>query len=183
MAIAQLPTNFVDAETSQHKYLVTSVGNDEALFEDVSEYSTNGTPFGAHEINEQHRAINDTITLSENTDSDISKIKNGTTVLSHVDEAGSVASATSATHATKAGSVNNDIVINEQTLTFTNKVCVIQNANVTAKSLANVIFSRDTLDVARKAVISVETSAGAITLTAGRTPSGTIKARINVRVV
>ena len=183
MAITQLPTDFVDAVTSQYKYQVTDVGNDEALFDDVSEYSTYGTPFGASEINAQHKAINDAIDLEESIDADITKIKNGTTVLSHVEQVGSVPSATTATHADRAGSVNNDIVINEQTLTFTNKVCTIQNANVTAKSLANVIFSRDTLDVARKSVISVETSAGAITLTAGRTPNGTIKARIEVRVV
>jgi len=183
MAITQLPTNFVDAVTSQYEYKVTSIGNDEALFEDVSTYSTYGTPFGASEINAQHTAINDAITLEETVDAEITKIKNGTTVLSNVDIAGSVSSATSATSATRASSVDNDIVINEQTLTFTNKVCTIQNANVTAKSLANVIFSRDTIETARKAVITVETSVGAITLTAGRTPSGTIKARIEVRVV
>lgn len=183
MAITKLPTNYVDAVTSQQKYEVTDVGNNEALFEDVSEYTTDGSYFGASEINKQHKTINDVITVEETVDAEITKIKNGTTVLLHTDEAGSVASATTSTSATKAGSVDNDIVINEQTLTFTNKVCVIQNANVTASSLANVIFSRDTIETARKAVISVETSAGAITLTAGRTPSGTIKARIEVRIV
>lgn len=183
MAINKLPTDFVDAVTSQQRYRVTDVGNSESLFEDVSVYTTSGSYFGAKEINEQHQAINDVITLAENTDSEISKLKNGTTVLSHTDEAGTVTSAFTATSATKAGSVNNDIVITEQTLTFNNKVCVIQNVNVTANSLANVIFSRDTLDNARKSVITVETSAGAITLTAGRTPTGTIKARINVRVI
>jgi len=183
MAINKLPTDFVDAVTSQQKYEVTNVGNNEALFEDVSVYTTDGSYFGAFEINEQHKTINDVITAQETIDAEIKKIKNGTTVLSHTDEAGTVASATSATHANTAGSVTNDIVIAEQTLNFTNKVCTIQNANVTADSLANVIFSRDTIDNARKAVISVETSAGAITLTAGRTPSGTIKARIEVRIV
>lgn len=183
MAITQLPTDFVDAVTAQQKYTVTSVGNDEALFEDVSTYTTDGSYFGANEINEQHKTINDVITVAETVDAEIKKIKNGTTVLTHTNEAGSVASATSATSATKASSVTNDIVINEQTLIFTNKVCTIQNDNVTADSIANVIFSRDMIDNARKAVISVETSAGAITLTAGRTPSGTIKARIEVRVI
>lgn len=183
MAISKLPTDFVDAETSQQKYKVTDVGNGEALFEDVSDYTTDGSYFGAREINTQHQTINEVITSVENTDRGILQLKNGTTVLNHVDEAGTVASASTATSATKSGSVDNDIVIAEQTLTFTNKVCVIQNANVTADSLANVIFSRDTIDNARKSVITVETSAGAITLTAGRTPTGSIKARINVRVI
>ena len=183
MAIAKLPTNFIDAETTQQKYKVTNVGNNEALFEDVSDYTTDGSYFGANEINDQHGTINQVITSVESSDSALTSLKNGTTVISHVTSADRVSSATSATSATTAGSSDNDIVIAEQTLTFTNKVCVIQNANVTADSLANVIFSRDTLETAKKAVISVETSAGAITLTAGRTPSGTIKARINVRVV
>lgn len=96
MAITPLPTNFVDAETEQHEYKVTSVGNDEALFEDVSEYTTYGSPFGAHEINTQHEAVNDTIDLSESTASDITKLKNGTTIPNEVTSADEVTSATTA---------------------------------------------------------------------------------------
>lgn len=183
MAITQLPTNFVDAVTAQQEYQITDVGNNEALFEDVSTYTTDGSYFGANEINTQHKTINDVITAVETVDTEITKLKNGQTVVSEVTSADSVSSATSATSADHAGSVANDIVINEQTLTFTNKVCTISNASVTANSLVDVIFSRDTLENAKKAVISVETSAGTITLTAGRTPSGTIKARIHIRVV
>ena len=97
MAITPLPTNFVDAETEQYEYKVTSVGNDEALFEDVSEYTTYGSPFGAHEINTQHEAVNDTIDLSESTASDITKLKNGTTIPENVTSADEVTSATTAT--------------------------------------------------------------------------------------
>ena len=183
MAISKLATDFVDAVTAQQEYKVTDVGNGEALFEDVSTYTTDGSYFGANEINTQHQTINDVITVAENTDLALTKLKNGTTVVSSATLADRVDSATSATSATKAGSLTSDIVINEQTLTFTNKVCTISNANVTAKSLVDVIFSRDTLDTARRAVITVESSTGTITLTAGRTPSGTIKARFHIRVV
>ena len=97
MAINHLPTDFVDAETEQRKYEVTDVGNSEALFDDVSEYSVYGSPFGAHEINTQHKAVNDTIDLSESTASDITKLKNGTTIPEEVTSADEVTSATTAT--------------------------------------------------------------------------------------
>jgi len=183
MAIAKLPTNLVDAVTSQQKYKVTSAGTGQVLIEDVSTYSVDGSYFGAREINTQRGTVNSVITLAESGDTDVTKIKNGTTSISHVTSAGSVTSATTATHADRASGVTNDIVIAEQTLTFTNKVCEITNENITADSLADVVFSRDTLDVAAKSVITVETSAGKVTLTAGRTPNSTIKAAIHIRVV
>lgn len=214
MAITQLPTDFVDAVTSQHKYKVTDVGNDEALFEDVSTYTTYGSPFGAHEINAQHKAVNDAIDLSESTASDIAKLKNGTTIPSSVTSADSVTSATTATTAdealsasafsgspeingvefdgtaditiadsTKLPTSKSFILASKQTLTFTNKVCTISDNRITADSLAEVNFTADCIDYARLAVISVETSNGAVTITAGRTPQGTLKATIFIRVV
>lgn len=183
MAMAKLPTNFIDAQTTQQKYKVTDVGNNEALFEDVSEYSQDGSYFGANEINDQHQAINDLITLVESTESSIARLKSGSIPTDSVTYAESVTTVNMADKATTVKSVDNDIVINEQTLTFTNKVCTISNSKITADSLANVIFSRDTVDIARKSVISVETSNGAVTLRAGRTPSSALKARINIRVI
>lgn len=246
MAITQLPTDFVDAETSQHKYKVTDVGNDEALFEDVSTYTTYGSPFGAHEINAQHKAVNDAIDLEENVDAEIKKLLNGTTILAsvthaesvlsaetattanyatsvtHADHvtransattADSVLSATTASHADNAGKatklvgaeingVNFDGTANitiadssklptsksfilraKQALTFTNKVCTISDNRITADSLAKVVFTADCIDNARKALISVDTSNGAVTITAGRTPQGTLTATVFIRVV
>lgn len=214
MAITQLPTDFVDAVTAQHKYQVTDVGNDEALFEDVSTYTTYGSPFGAHEINTQHKAVNDAIDLSESTASDITKLKNGTTIPNDVTSADSVTSATTATNANEALTASSfsgsptingqtfdgtqDITISDNTklptsksfilrskqaLTFTNKVCTISDNRITADSLAEVVFTSNCIDNARNAVISVETSVGAVTITAGRTPQGTLTATIFIRVV
>jgi len=183
MAIEKLPVDFADAVTSQQMYKVTNAGAGQVLIEDVSTYSVAGSYFGSKEINTQRQTVNDVITLAEKSDSDLAKIKNGTTPISHVTSAGSVSSATTATQANTAGSVVNDFVIPEQTLVFTNKICEITNPAITADSLADVVFSRDTLDVATKSVIEVETSAGAVTLTAGRTPSSDIKATIHIRVV
>lgn len=106
MAINKLPTDFVDAVTSQRKYEVTDVGNSEALFDDVSEYSVYGSRFGAHEINTQHEAVNDTIDLSENTFSSINKLKTGVIIPSLVTSADSALSAETATNATVATSAS-----------------------------------------------------------------------------
>lgn len=246
MAINHLPTDFVDAVTSQRKYEVTDIGNDEALFDDVSEYTAYGSPFGAHEINTQHKAVNDVIDLEENVDADIKKLLNGTTILASVTHAETVLSAETATtvnyatsvnhadHVTRANSattadsvlsattashadnadkatklvgaeingVNFDGTSNitipdnsklptsksfilraKQTLTFTNKVCTISDNRITADSLAEVVFTANCIDNARRAVISVETSNGAVTITGGRTPQGTLTATIFIRVV
>lgn len=78
--------------------------------------------------------------------------------------------------------VDNDFVIEEQVLTFTNKVCQISNSKVTADSLIDVYFTSDSISAATKAVIVVESSAGMITLTADKQPTDTIKAVIRVRV-
>lgn len=78
--------------------------------------------------------------------------------------------------------VNNDFVISEQTLTFTNKVCTIQNNKVTSDSLIDVYFTADTISNASKAGIIVDSNNGSIVLTADRQPTGTIKAAIRVRV-
>lgn len=78
--------------------------------------------------------------------------------------------------------VYNDYVIQEQTLTFTNKVCTIADNKVTANSLIDVYFTADTIVHAEDCVISVDSVAGAIRLTAEVQPTQTIKARIRVRV-
>lgn len=74
------------------------------------------------------------------------------------------------------------ILINQERLTFTNKVCTILDSRITASSLADVYFTSATEGVAINADIVVETSAGAVTLTAGNTPTGNIDATIHIRV-
>lgn len=74
------------------------------------------------------------------------------------------------------------ILINQQALTFLNNVCTISDSRITASSLADVYFTSLTESVANNADIVVETSAGAVTLTASNTPTGTIEATIHIRV-
>ena len=81
-----------------------------------------------------------------------------------------------------AGFVDKDYVIAEQEFVFTNKVCTIQDAKVTANSLIDVYFTKATMDNAENAIIQVESVSGAIVLTAENTPSGTIRGMIRVRV-
>ena len=126
----------------------------------------------------------------------LSNILDGTTQVAsatHATSADSAATATSATtaenastagSATTAGSADNDIVIaNQQALTFTNKVCTISDARITAASLADVYFTNACMAAAKKANITVETSSGAVTLTAERTPESTLTATVKIRVV
>lgn len=77
----------------------------------------------------------------------------------------------------------NFILVNQQELVFTDKVATISDARITVDSLADVYFTSDTISVAEKAIIAVETIDGAVTLTATKEPEGTIKATIHIRVV
>lgn len=72
---------------------------------------------------------------------------------------------------------------NQSVLNFVGNTCTISDDRITADSLADVYFTSDTALTAEKAVIDVETYAGRVDLTAGRTPDGTIKASIVIRVV
>lgn len=75
------------------------------------------------------------------------------------------------------------ILCNKQNLTFVANVCTISDARITADSLADVYFTSGCLVEAQKAVVSVETSAGAVTLTAARVPENTLTATIKIRVI
>lgn len=75
------------------------------------------------------------------------------------------------------------ILLNQGTLQFTNNVAVIQDTRITEDSLADVYFTADSANAAESAVISVETFAGNVKLTAGRTPEDVIRATIHIRVV
>lgn len=75
------------------------------------------------------------------------------------------------------------VLINQELLDFTGNVCTISDQRITSDSLADVYFTSDTALAAEKAVIDVETYAGRVDLTAGRTPEGMIKASIVIRKV
>lgn len=75
------------------------------------------------------------------------------------------------------------ILVNKQTLSFTNNVYEKLDSRITANSLADVYFTSNCMAAAAKADITVETTAGKVTLTAKRTPSITLTASIHIRVV
>ena len=78
--------------------------------------------------------------------------------------------------------VDKDYVIAEQEFVFTNRVCVINDAKVTANSLIDVYFTAATMVAAEDAKIYVDSGAGTITLTAEVQPTSTIRGMIRVRV-
>lgn len=78
--------------------------------------------------------------------------------------------------------VDKDFVIDKQVLVFEGNVCTIVDERVTADTLVDVYFTSETIDVAAKANIYVDSYDGYITLTAELIPTGTIEAIIRVRV-
>lgn len=173
MAITPLRTNFKNdildpsMDGKRHYNLIENSDGTVSL-EDVSIYAQVGDDYGDSEINTANGTINELIT-------GFSGLENGTTT---------VKKAETADKAKVAESVENDLVlVNEQALIFTNKICSIQDERITANSLADVYFTADSINVAENAVISVETYNGEVELTAGREPEGTIRASIHIRVV
>lgn len=81
-----------------------------------------------------------------------------------------------------AEKMNNDYVIPEQVIEFTDKLCTIIDEKVLPTSLVDVYFTSDTIDAATEAIISVETGMGKIVLTAQKQPASTIKAAMKVRI-
>lgn len=78
--------------------------------------------------------------------------------------------------------VDNDYVIQEREFIFVNKVCTISDSKVKASSLLDVYFTAATITHAEDCKISVDSSAGLITLTAEVQPTQTIRGMIRVRV-
>lgn len=78
--------------------------------------------------------------------------------------------------------VEKDYVIAEQEFVFVNKVCTITDESVTANTLVDVYFTDATMSAAEDAVISVNSTAGSIVLTAENTPASTIRGMIRVRI-
>lgn len=75
------------------------------------------------------------------------------------------------------------VLINQQPLNFVQNVATIQDARITADSLADVYFTSDTIDIAQAAGIEVDTLKGGVSLRALRTPMGQIRATITIKVV
>lgn len=199
MSIVHLPTDYVDGECEFHKYKITDTGDSTAMVEDVTEYTTEGSYFGATEINNTNSTINAVIDLEEANTSSISRVVNGQIVVDSSEDADEAQTADTingasingvpfdgssniqVSDATKVSKADSFILRSKQALSFANKVCIISDDRITEDSLAEVIFTPACLDDATKSVISVETSDGALTLTAGRTPASTLIATIYIR--
>lgn len=210
MAISKLPVNFTNDDVDEYKYKLTNVGDNDYLVEDVSDYESKGSYFGAIQENKINRTVNQVIDLAEQNSQDVKDIMLGNRNLSAL-TADSATTATTATTADRANTTDTipsvtingetfdgseDITISDDTklaisdsfmltsksvLHFSNNVCTINNPNITANSLANVVFTPSCLEVAKKAGISVETQSGKLVITAGRTPSSALTASIYIR--
>lgn len=195
-----LRTDYVDAVTDEQRYKLTDVGNGEYLIEDVSDYSQEGSYFGAGQHNETNRAVNELIQSVENSEDTIQKIISGTLPQNNIVSLTADNSQTMRTFetarkinnvefdgtgnitvedSTKVSKNKSFVLISKEELTFSSKVCSIYDERITSDSLAEVIFTD--VDVARASVPSVETTNGAVTITLGRNPSETLYASIYIR--
>lgn len=159
MAIAKLPVNFKDdiidtTVNTKRRYRMEENSDGTTSLEDVTTYEQTGSYFGATQINQMNGAVNELIDALENVEENV------------VNFGG-----------------KDFILINQETLQFSNNVAVIQDKRITESSLADVYFTQDTFNTAESAVITVETFAGNVKLTAGRTPENVIRATIHIRVV
>ena len=78
--------------------------------------------------------------------------------------------------------VEKDFVIDKQVLTFVDNICTIEDERITSDTLVDVYFTSETIDVAAKSNIYVDSYDGYIQLTAELTPTEDIEAIIRVRV-
>lgn len=176
MAIEKLRTDFKDdvintTASSKRRYNMITNSDGTISLEDVTTYVQVGDNYGAAEINKANASVNGLIdkTSNINNTADVDK---------------RVAYAATAGTANTAGSVSGDFILrNHAALSFTNNICSISDSRITADSLADVYFTEESISIAEKAIISVETYLGRVELTAGRTPTGTISATIRIRVV
>lgn len=79
--------------------------------------------------------------------------------------------------------VAKDYIIPVTVLTFVNKVCRISDDKITADTIVDVYFTADTVGHAEDCIITADTVAGAIVLTAEVQPTQTIRAAFRVNVI
>lgn len=192
MAITKLPVNFQDdiidtTINDKRRYRLEENTDGTTSLEDATTYEQVGSYFGAEQINATNGAVNELIDKTSNIDNTADSQKN----VLYAERAGVAGLADNATNAVVAQMAesareveNNFILKNQEILIFNNNnVCTITDNRITADSLADVYFTKDSMLSAEKSVITVESYAGRIELTAGRRPEENIRASIVIRVV
>jgi len=209
MAIGKLPVDYVQdvidtSVTDKRRYHMITNTDGTMSLDDVTTYLLKGSEFGADNINQTNQAVNEVIDA-------LGDIEDGSIVVGKATNAARAENAECAINADSAEKLSNSrningipfdgtediivedntkipldkdfVLINQQPITFINNVATISDTRITADSLADVYFTNDTISIAEKASITVETYGGNVKLTAGRAPEGTLKASIHIRVV
>lgn len=192
----KLPTNYTDQKYDKRLYEVTAVGNNEVLVHDVTEYTEDGSRYVADDMNSRNRLVNQLIDNAEDTKTKVDTIVNGSKAIDVVqraettpyattcDEADTVTSTPLAETALVVESLENDFILaTNKSLSFSNNKCTITDSRITANSLADVYFTKATMEDARKSVPIVQTYDGKLEITLGRTPKSTLVASIKIRKV
>ena len=101
MSITKLPTDYVDEVVSgTRKYTMIENEDETVSFEDQSTYTTEGSGYGATDINATNGTVNQVIDIAEMNQGKISTLE--TTVANILNGTTTVPSATNATNATSA---------------------------------------------------------------------------------
>lgn len=167
MEIEKLPVDFVDDVlntdlSDKRRYNLINNPDGTISLEDVTTYRVIGSDFGAEQVNQTNETINELIDESVSTSKNIEKINKEI----------------------KEESDKDFILVNQKVINFVSGItATLQDNRITADSLADVYFTTDCYEIARKAYITVDTYEGRVVLTAGRPPEGTITATIHIRVV
>lgn len=191
MAITKLATNFVDdiinATVNAHRrYKMTAVQGETDTYEleDRTTYTQVGTPYNASVVNNTNGTVNAVIDLAEANADDLAGLLDGSVEAKKATSADSATTATSAGSATTAGSVDNDFILcEERNLVFANGFCQLNDARITANSIADVYFTSATIATAEQADITVECYANNVKLFNANEFVGNIVATIRIRVV
>jgi len=194
--IAKLPTDFENEQVSNRRYMMEDVGNNEKLVADVSDPEKVGSRHIASDVNDTNSTVNKLIGIAETDATTIANWMSGKTIVPNAVMADSVGStpkadraekahrATRVNRAEKATYLNNErMSVANMTFNFVNNRYELYFLGITADSIADVYFAKECMDIAMRAVITVETFTDKVVLTCGRKPSGTLKGTIRIRVI
>lgn len=207
MALEKLRTDYTDATfEGLRKYNEIKNEDKTVSFDDVTSYiNKEKAYYTAKEVNDGNRKINSVIDALEEIDTELPvlyeaiegvKANQGELDALKTEKKENLVSSINEIKESMDSSINeissklkdfikaeNDYVVPEQEMIFTDKTCTINDEKVLSTSLVDVYFTSDTIEEATESGISVETHTGKIVLTAQKQPVSTIKAAMKVRIM
>lgn len=202
MNINKLPTDYVDSVADVYKYKLTEKSANVYEVADKTEYTEVGSFWTAEDINTSNSVVNAINEEETATQKRIADITSGALQDSMIEAEETIDAPTfqkfkelimlnetpfdgseSVTVEDTDKVSNNDsfILAKNKSLSFSSGVCKITDARIKVDSLANVMFSKDSISEAYRCVVTVDTYDGYLEISAKRTPNVTLVASILIR--